>query len=503
MALWSLAPAFCLQACTVGPDYKTPDTPVPAGYSAPTQTPAPLSMPVAQSVDLSQWWTQFHDAELESLIARALAQNPDLLTAQSRVREAREQELIAGAAGLPQVNATGNAIDLHSGSSFAQKLGGGFGGSSGGGAGSSSSGSTSNDIKLYSLGFDATWEIDVFGGVRRSVEAAKAGSEAARWQMRDGEVTLTAEIAADYVALRADQARLAILANQEKSQQGTLNLTVAKVRAGFVTELDVNQQQQQVAATQAQRPPLVADAIAQRHALAVLMAQQPGALDGELSADAPLPPIPPSLPVGLPSDLLRERPDIREAERKLAQSNAQIGVAMADLYPKFNLLAAVNLASNHFSNLFSSDSLNEAGLGSVMFPIFHGGQIHANIRAKEEEEKQAYYAYQKAVLGGIQNAEDALVRYETEQQRFVALDGAAKTARQSTALALAQYRIGLVTYINVEQAQTTQLTAEDNLAQSSAGLTSDLVSVYKALGGGWKDDAAAEPKRDGNPLFEP
>ena len=489
---------FLAAGCTVGPDYKTPDTPMPAGYSAPSLTPAPLSLPVAQSVDLSAWWTQFHDAELESLIARALAQNPDLLTAQSRVREAREQELIAGAAGLPQVNATGNAIDLHSGSSFAQKLGGGFGGSSGG----SSSGSTSSDIKFYSLGFDATWEIDVFGGVRRSVEAAQAGSEAARWQMRDGEVTLTAEIAADYVSLRADQARLAILANQEKSQRNTLDLTVAKARAGFVTELDVNQQEQQVAATQAQRPPLVADAIAQRHAIAVLMGQQPGALDGELAGDAPLPPIPPSLPVGLPSDLLRERPDIREAERKLAQANAQIGVSVADLYPKFNLLAAINLASNHFSNLFSSDSLNEAGLGSVTFPIFHGGQIHANIRAKEEEEKQAYYAYQKAVLGGIQNAEDALVRYETEQQRFVALDGATKTARQSTALALAQYRIGLVTYINVEQAQTTQLTAEDNLAQSRAALTSDLVSVYKALGGGWKDGDDAEPKHDGNPGFE-
>lgn len=162
--------ALLLGGCSVGPDYKTPDTPMPAGFGAPGQTPSPLSLPVAESVDLSQWWKQFQDPELESLIGRALVQNPDLLTAQSRVREAREQEIQAGAAGLPQVNATGNAVRLHSNSSIQQKLGGGAGGAPAGG---------STDITLYSAGFDATWELDVFGGVRRSVEAAQAGTEAA------------------------------------------------------------------------------------------------------------------------------------------------------------------------------------------------------------------------------------------------------------------------------------------------------------------------------------
>lgn len=485
-----------LFGCTVGPNYKKPDMPVPASYGAPLQSP--LSLPVSESVNLTEWWKQFHDMELESLITRALAQNPDQLTAESRVREAREQEIIAGAKGVPQVNAIGNTVHFHSDSSPLRQLSGGQGGGSGG----ASSGSSSTDIRLYSAGFDASWEIDIFGQVRRSVEAAQAGTEAARWQLRDGEVTLTAEIAADYVSLRSDQARLAILDAQEKSQRDTLDLVAARAKAGFVTELDVNQQRQLLASTEAQRAPLLSDMLAMRHAIAVLMGEEPGALDAELNAAASVPPVPPRLPVGLPSDLLRARPDIRMAERKLAQATANIGVAVADLYPKFDLLAAVTFTSSRFSSLFSGDSLGEAGAGSITWPIFHGGQIHANIRAKEEEEKQAYYAYRKAVLAGVQNAEDALVRYETEQQRFVALQESARTAEASTALALQQYRTGLVMYISVLQAQSTQLTAEDNLAQSRAALTADLVSLYKALGGGWKEDDLTASSKGDDALFE-
>ncbi len=491
----ALLAAGFMAGCTVGPDYRKPDMPTPPSYEAlpKSAADAPLSVPVAQGTDLSQWWKTFHDAKLESLVQRALAGNPDLLTAQSRVREAREQEIVAGAAGLPQINATASAVRFHSGSSIVQKLGGGM--PSGASAGSGT------DISLYSAGFDATWEADIFGGVRRSVEAAQAGTEAARWQLRDGEVTLTAEIAADYVMLRADQVRLAILAAQEESQRGMLDLVSARARAGFVTQLDVNQQRQLVESTVAQRPPLVAETVVLRHAIAVLLGQQPGALDAELAADSPVPPVPPSLPVGLPSDLLRARPDIRAAERKLAQATAQVGVAVADLYPKFDLLGAISFSGNHLGSLFSGNNLGEAGIGSIMWPLFHGGQIHANIRAKEEEEKQAYYAYQKAVLGGIQNAEDSLIRYQTEQQRFVSLQDSAKSAEGSAVLAEAQYRAGLVTYANLLQAQFTQQTAEDELEQSRAALTADLVSLYKALGGGWRTGEPVEARQDGSLIF--
>lgn len=503
MRLLALLGIFLIAGCSVGPNYKQPDISVPASYKATTQTSAQLSTPIAKSVDLSRWWLEFHDPELESLIARALAQNLDLLTAESRVREAREQEIVAGAAGLPQVNAIGSGVDLHSNSNFGQNLG--FGQPAPGSSSSSSSAPVSkggSSIKLYSAGFDATWEIDLFGQVRRSVEAARAGTEAALWQMRDGQVSLTAEIASDYASLRADQSRLAILDSLETDQRNTLNLIIGQHRAGFVTELSVYQQQQLLTSTLAQRPPLLADGLVQRHAIALLLGEAPDALDKELESRASEPPIPPSLPVGLPSDLLRARPDVRAAERQLAEATANVGVAIANLYPKFDLLGGIVFSGTHISNLLSSSNLAEAAVGSLSWPIFHGDQIHANIRAKQDEETQAYYAYKKAVLAAVQNVEDALVRYEAEQQRFVALDRATKLARASTQLAVRQYEVGLVNYTNVLQAQSTQLSDEDDLAQSRASLTSDLIAVFKALGGGWNEDQSSNLHEQANRLFE-
>jgi outer membrane protein, multidrug efflux system len=480
-ALFSL---ILLGGCTVGPDYHKPDLKAPDRYAALDQTAAPLSQPVSEAADLSRWWTQFHDAELESLIERALSANLDLLTAASRVREARAQEIVAAAAELPAVNATSDTVQFHSGTNPLQSLSG----ESSGGA--PAHGGT--NLHFYSIGFDATWELDIFGGTRRAIEAARAGSEAARWQMRDGEVTLTAEIATDYVTLRSDQAQLALLDQQRDSQQGTLDLVAARARTGFVTELDVNQQRSLLASTVAQRPQLIAEMAAMRHAIAVLMGLQSGALDQELNAVQPLPPLPPSLPVGLPSNLLRARPDVRQAERALAQATANVGVAVADLYPKFDLIAALSLAAPSIGALFNSTSLGEAGIGTMTWPIFNAGKTKANIGAKTEEENQAYYAYQKAVLGAVQNAEDALTRYAADQQRFIALQGAADTARISTQLALQQYRAGFTVYTSVLQSQSQELTSRDNLAQAQAQLSTDLVSLFKALGGGWQETSAAE-----------
>jgi outer membrane protein, multidrug efflux system len=481
MRAWSLFILPLLAGCTVGPDYKQPDMPTPDAFAAES---TPLSIPVANQTDISSWWAQFHDAELESLIARALSANLDLKTAASRLREAREQEAIAGAAGLPNVSAMGDAARLHSGRDILSQLGGGS--SSSGPPASGSSGGT--DVTLYSLGFDATWEIDVFGGVRRSVEAAQAGSEMARWQMRDGEVTLTAEIATDYIGLRAAQARLAILAGELKSQDTTLELVSARRNTGFVTELDVNQQYALKADTEAQIPPLEAMVRTQEHAIAVLLAAQPDALAAELDNSAPLPEIPASLPVGLPSDLLRRRPDVREAERKLAQATAEEGVAIAALYPKFNLIGAINLASNSLGSLFNSSSLNEVGVGMISWPLFSGGKGHANVRAKQEEEQQAYFAYQKAVLGAVQDCEDALVRYAAEQRRFVTLQEAVARDQSSLTIATQQYQVGLTNYVNVLTAESNQLQASDQLAQSKQALAGDLASIYKALGGGWREE---------------
>ncbi|HEY2034552.1 MAG TPA: efflux transporter outer membrane subunit [Rhizomicrobium sp.] len=496
-----LASALLLAGCEVGPDYHQPETKTPAQFQElpSRKADAPLSVPQASEADLSQWWMQIDDPELQKLIGAALKSNLDLQAAASRVREARQQEVIAGASALPKVSANGTALQLHANSSPLAALGGGSaqsGGSSGGGGAGGSPQSSSLNSHFYSLGFDATWELDIFGGVRRLVEAAQANTEAAVWQMRDGEVSLTAEIGNDYMALRAAQARAAVLRAEYQSAGDVLKLTAARAHAGFVTQLDVNQQKSETDTTAAQIPSLEADIRAQEHAIAVLLGQQPEAMTTELDQTAPLPAIPQTLPVGLPSDLLRRRPDMREAERKLAAANAQIGVAVADLYPKFNLMGLLSMGGPQIGDVLSTNHLTEAGVGQITWSIFNGGQVRANIRAKKEEERQALYAYQSAVLKAIQDAEDALVRYTKEQQRFLALQSATRTAQSSVTLAERQYRVGLVTYVNVLTAEQQYRQSQDQLLQSRQALSQDLISLYKALGGGWStsDQPAISPK---------
>jgi NodT family efflux transporter outer membrane factor (OMF) lipoprotein len=471
-----------LTGCTVGPNYHKPDVAVPASYQEvpASKNSAPLSVPTSSQADLSHWWTQFNDLELETLISRALKSNLDLLTAASRAREAREQEIIAGAAALPHVSAAGTAVNLHSNSDMFSSI------AAGGPSGPPMPGST--NIRLYSLGFDATWEVDLFGGARRGVEAAKANTQAALWQMRDGEVSLTAEIAEDYITLRATQARTAILRSEAQRQNAVLELTRARARAGFVTQLDVNQQSTLVTQTRAQVPELQAQVRAMEHAIAVLLGEQPETMVKELDGTATLPMIPSALPVGLPSELLRRRPDIREAERRLAAATANIGVAVADLYPKLNLIGLLSMSSNSLGGLVSTNNLGEIGVGSIMWPLFEGGKTHANIRTKKEQAKQAYYAYQKAVLGALQDTEDALARYMTEQQRLMELRRAVQSATSSAMIAEQQYRAGLVTYVNVLTAQSNELSARNQLMQSQQALETNLVSLYKALGGGWQSE---------------
>jgi NodT family efflux transporter outer membrane factor (OMF) lipoprotein len=489
--LWPLA--FLLAGCTVGPNYREPSFIIPPRYRAlpaDNKTEAPLSAPTPAEADLSTWWMQFGDTKLQKLIDRALKANPDLLTAGSRVREAREQEIVAGAKGLPQVNANGATLHLHSNSNIVSALAGGGGGSSGGSA--PASGTT--NLRLYSAGFDATWEADIFGGVRRGIEAADRNTQATVWQMRDGEVSLTAEIAADYFALRALQTRIVLLKDVAKHQRDLLALVAAKARLGFVTQLDVNQQDALTTATDAQIPQLEAEARVQEYAIAVLMGETPEAMIDELERPMPAVTMPTSMPIGLPSDLLRRRPDVRAAERKLASATSSVGVAVADLYPKFDLIGGASFSGPRLGNLISNGNLGEFGLGAIVWPIFHGGQIQANIRAKEEERKQAYFAYQKAVLAAVQDVEGALTRYTTEQRRLTSLSATADSDKSSVEIAQQQYRAGTVAYVSVLTAQANYLNARDQMEQSRQAFATDLVSVYKALGGGWSETPTIEMK---------
>ena len=273
-------------------------------------------------------------------------------------------------------------------------------------------------------------------------------------------------------------------------QQDTFAIIRQQRQTGFVTQLNVNQQQAQVEATIAAIPNLQAQARSQVHALGVLLGEDPEALDSRLAnlPPGPLPGGPKTLPVGLPSDLLRRRPDVREAERQLAQYTAQVGVQVANLYPKFNIIAFAPFAGSSLSGLFDADNALSAGVGMVQWPIFSGGKTRAGIRAARAQQDEAYYIYKKAVLGALQNVEDALSRYDADQRRIVADQATVDASSNSLTIARQQYEVGLVTYINILQAQQTLLNGRNSLAQDQAQMATDLVSLYKALGGGWTAD---------------
>jgi NodT family efflux transporter outer membrane factor (OMF) lipoprotein len=457
-------------ACTVGPSYRKPEIPTPQAYAEAADTAR--SVVRADDADLSRWWTQINDRELEDLIRRALAGNLDLQTAASRVRQARLQEIIAGAREYPSLSAGGSAVTLNS-----NRASGGQ---------SAARSPVPGHLNFYSVGFDATWEVDLFGGVRRSVEEAKANTDADRWARRDGEVTLTAEVATDYLTLRAVQARIGIGHAELARQQDLFVLIGARRKAGFVTNLDVNQQATLVNTSAAQIPQLEAQAKTQIHALGVLLGEPPEALESELAVPpTDLPPPPPALPTGLPSALLRRRPDVREAEGRLAASSAEIGVQTANLFPKLDLYAFGGFGSMTPDKLFSAQNLTSAALGMLSQPIFEGGRLRASVGVAKEENAQAMIAYRRAVLGALRDVEDALARFRSDEDRRQSLAHTVQAATASRAIAQDQYRTGLVTFVNVLQSEYAVLNAEDQLAQADAQSLSDVVALYKALGGGW------------------
>lgn len=486
-----LAASVLLAACAVGPDYRAPVVPVPQTYAGAAALPAAKP----SLANLREWWNRFHDPELTSLITRALAGNLDLKSAVSRIRAAREQEIIAGAARLPQLNADASVnrthISQNSGiSEFSNLFGGGQGGGQSGAA-SSGIGPLGSSFTVYSLGFDASWELDVFGGVRRGIERAHAATEQAVWAARDSEVTLAAEVANDYLTLRVLQRQEAIAREEIARQRQTLAIVQARRRFGLVTELDVREQRTQLAASRVALPDLHAQVSAQIHALGVLLGEPPEALESELSPMKALPQRPAAVPAGLPSELLRRRPDIRAAERSLAASSAAIGVAVADLYPKINLTGALDLVSIDLSNLLDASSRQSSATGALSWPIFAGRQIRANIRVAEERNRQALYAYRASVLRALQDVEDALTRYADEKRKNEAVRGELSEAQAAADVALAQYKAGLTNFTPVLTAQGAVLSARTALAQSDGALDSDFVSLYKALGGGWSGDLQA------------
>ncbi|NLJ26657.1 MAG: efflux transporter outer membrane subunit, partial [Deltaproteobacteria bacterium] len=342
-----------------------------------------------------------------------------------------------------------------------------------------------NEQDLFDAGFDASWEIDIFGGIRRSVEAAEADIGASEENLHDVLVSLLAEVARNYIQLRGDQLRIAIASENIDSQRKTLELTQERFAAGLSSQLDVTQARAQLAVTESEIPRLESSARQAIHQIGVLLGREPGALLDELLTEAPVPTGPPEVPVGLPSELLRRRPDVRKAERELAAATARIGVATADLFPKFFLTGSVGQQSVNFSDIALPESRFWSFGPTISWPVFSGGRIRANIRVENARQEQAAERYEQTVLNALKDVEDALVAYAKEQKTRRFLKESVDATRLAVDISNELYSGGLVDFLNVLVNERSLFQTQDSLAQSEQIVSSNLVALFKALGGGW------------------
>jgi outer membrane protein, multidrug efflux system len=468
MALTVLFFLFSLTGCMVGPNFQRPQEQVPAQWSGPLPPPPPRPL-TREEKELASWWTVFDDRILTSLIDRALRSNLDLKLAEARIRQARAARGIAASGLGPTLDATGSySRNQLSGSS----------------SGVDSSGPVTNQ---YQAGFDASWELDFFGGIRRGVEAADADIQAAVENRRDVLVTLTAEVALNYINLRTFQRRIAIARQNLEAQEHSADLTRQRFQFGFVSGLDVANADAQVATTASVIPLLEAQARQSIYNLGVLLGQEPAALLQELSPELSIPVAPPSAPVGVPSDLLRRRPDIRRAEAEIHSATAQIGVATADLFPKFFLLGSGGYQATTFSSWFEPASLFWSLGPSVSWPVFDTGRIRSNIEEQKALAEQSVIVYRQTVLAALQETENALIASVKEQEHRKALVDAVAANRKAVELATKLYAEGQTDFLNVLDAQRSLYATEDSLVQSNGTVSTNLVALYKALGGGWEE----------------
>jgi outer membrane protein, multidrug efflux system len=465
-----------LGGCAVGPNYEAPKTEMPDLWQQ------KLTEGLAEGkADLRTWWDVLNDPVLDGLIDRATVGNLDLKQAVARIQEARAQLGIAGGQQFPSVDAIGTIENSRISKGVAR-----------------STVPPQNRIDtFYSVGLDATWELDFWGRIRRNVESADASLGGSIWDYRDTLVLLYADVATNYVEIRTLQARIQSALNNVKTQQGALRLTIDRNRAGLAPDLDVRQAQLNLATTEAVVPQL-RNALAQSvHRLAVLLGQFPSAVDAKLAAPAPIPGPPKQVTVGLPAELLRQRPDIRFAERQLAAQTAQIGVATADLYPRFTLSGTFAFEAFSSSNVFKWDSRSYSFGPAFNWNIFDAGRIRSNINLQDAMTQRLLATYEQTVLTGVEDVEDAIAAYTEEKIRQEALRRSVVAAQASNRLVETLYRTGLTDFQNVLDTQRSLFTQEDALAQSTGLVTENLIRLYKALGGGWAPATEQAPATAG------
>lgn len=451
-------------ACAVGPNYKTPATP-PAVFQNAAADTFTAANPEAD------WWKGFGDPVLDGLITQALDENLDIRIAVARVDEARALFRDARLDQLPRVTANGiyQTSDQQQPGSGGQRV----------------------ESDTYQAGFDAGWEIDLFGRVRRGVEAARAESGAAQADLRDAQVTIAAEVARNYLELRGAQARLAVAERNLGTQRETVRLTRVRFDAGAGNPIDVASAQARLNATEAVIPALITAEKRANHRLAVLTGQRPGALDALLVArETEIRPRIAALPIGDAADLLRRRPDVQAAERRLAAQTAKVGVATADLFPRVRVTGFVGFLSGSSSTFGNSASQAWSVAPSVSWPALDLGGAHARLKAAEARGDASLAAYDQTVLRALEDLENALVSYRQQQAQLKSLADQSAASRRAAELARIQYREGGIDFLVLLDAERTLLTAEDALSVAETGVNTNVVAIYKALGGGWNPPVA-------------
>jgi NodT family efflux transporter outer membrane factor (OMF) lipoprotein len=458
-----VAMAALLGGCAVGPNYKAPPAAslsVPAHYTAPATE--------AATGDLSAWWTSFDDPLLTSLVAQATAGNLDIKMSEARLRQAREALIQSRATLFPALTGSGGVTRNDA-----------FG---------RDSAFAGPGRTQLSLGLDATWQADLFGGNRRSVEAARASADAALFNLAAVRTAVAGEVAANYISARLAQARLAIARDTLRTQDDNLSIAGWRVQAGLAPATDQEQARAQRAQTSASIPLLETSFHNAVNRLSVLTGQAPGALEQAMSTDAPIPVGPDGIAVGVPADTLRQRPDVRAAERQLAAATAEIGVAKAQLFPALSLTGSLGTAAANvgsLGNIFTSNLF--AGLTQT---IFNGGRLQSQVRSARAAADEAFANYKSVVLSGLEDAENALQSVRSSKEREAALIEARDASQAAAILARSQYRSGLTDFLTLLQSEQSLLSARDALASAQADRATAIVQLYLAVGGGWRPDAA-------------
>src|SRR5882672_8092104 len=460
-----------LTGCTVGPDFQSPEIKEALRRSAPDGGSV-ASRTVEGAVDIT-WWKSFRDSQLSSLVERLVAQNLDLETAAERVIQSMAQRRLAAAQGLPQ-------IDGQSSSTYNRQ---------------SPNGTLSLlvpapgaplEYALFRDGLTSSWQLDLFGRVRRAVEAADANTLAAVENRHGVALAAVAELAQSYIQLRGTQNRLGIAKRNLRLAEENVELVNTRFGNGVATTLDLAQARAQQATIAATLPPLRTQEAELINIIGLLLGYAPRALEAELHRSQMVPRVPRKVPVGLPGSLVRRRPDVREAEARLHEATAQTGVAVANFYPDVTLNGAVGLESLHLSNLFSPASTTFAVGPSVSLPIFEGGRLRGTLELRESQQREAAVVFQKTVLRAWKEVDDAMTAYREAQLRRA--DVARSVTENQAALRAARqrYQEGAIDFLNVITAQAQVLQSENDLADSDTQIATLLVNLYRALGGGWE-----------------